>query len=80
MVDQDSVVGFQSSAEWTAAATLLKPLPLLPCVTRTWPSARRVALSWRRGKAIAGTLRHAGDGWLRSITSAELVGGSPPPA
>ena len=79
MVDQDSVAGFHSSAARTAVPTLLKPGPLVPWVTSTCPSARIVAFNCRLAKAIPATLRQNGDAWLRSMTSAELVGGSPPP-
>ena len=58
----------------------LNPGPLVPLVTSTCPSASSVAFIWRRANCIPGTLRHAGAAWLRSITSAEFVGGSPPPA
>src|SRR6476660_9697980 len=80
MIVQDSVVGFHSSAECTAPAWSLNPGPLVPPVTSTLPSARSVALVWRRANAMPGTVRQAGEAWLRSITSADAVGGSPPPA
>ena len=40
-----SVVGFQSSAAWTAPAGLLNPGELVPPVTSTLPSGNSVALS-----------------------------------
>jgi hypothetical protein len=80
MVDHVSVPGFHSSASYTGLVTSLNPGPLLPLVTSTCPSARSVAFICRRANCMEGTLRHTGDAWLRSITSAELVGGSPPPA
>src|SRR6476660_7003420 len=77
-----SVLGFHSSATLTAPAWSLNPGPLVPPVTSTLPSARMVAFIWRRAKAMLGTVRQAGAPWfgLRSITSADDVGGSPPPA
>ena len=40
-----SVVGFQSSAAWTAPAESLNPGELVPPVTSTLPSGNSVALS-----------------------------------
>ena len=57
-----SVVGFQSSAAWTAPAGLLNPGELVPPVTSTVPSGNSVALIWRRANAIDPTARQVGEG------------------
>jgi hypothetical protein len=74
-----SVVGFQISPAKTAPEGSSKPTALVPPVTRTWPSGRRVALWLRRANAIGLVGRHAGDGALRSITTPAWVAGYPPP-
>ena len=79
MVVQFSVAGSHISAANTGVLVLLNPGPLVPPVTSTFPSGRSVALSCRRAKAIEATERQAGVDAFRSMTSAVLVGGSPPP-
>src|SRR5262245_3106339 len=80
IVVQVSVVGSHISAAKTGVLGLLNPGPLVPPVTSTFPSGRRVAFCCRRANAIEPTDRHAGVDAFRSITSAVLVGGSEPPA
>ena len=43
IVVQTPVAGSHISAAWTAPAALLKPPPLVPPVTSTWPVGRTVA-------------------------------------
>src|SRR2546427_12839662 len=74
------VAGFHNSAACTAPTGLLKPLPLVPPVTRTSPVGSRVAFICRRADAIEAGDAHAGFGGLRAMGSAGLVGGAPPPA
>src|SRR5690242_6934143 len=80
-VVHDSVAGSHSSAARTAAFVggLLKPDAFVPPVTSTLPSANIVALLCLRATAIDATERHAPVPALMSITSAEAIGGSPPP-
>src|SRR5437773_11192047 len=74
------VAGLHSSAACTAPTGLLKPLPLVPPVTRTSPVGSRVALICRRANAIGAVYAQAGFGRFRATISAVLVGGAPPPA
>src|SRR2546425_11039247 len=74
------VAGLHNSAACTAPTGLLKPLPLVPPVTRTSPVGSRVAFICRRADAIEAVDAHDGLGWLRSMISAGVVGGAPPPA
>src|SRR2546428_5732895 len=74
------VSGFQSSAACTAPTGLLKPAPLVPPVTKTSPVGNTVAFICRRANAMEPVDRQAGVGSLRSMISAELGGGAPPPA
>ena len=80
MVVQASVAGSHISASNTGVVVLFNPGPLVPPVTSTLPSGRIVAFGCRRAMAIGGTDRQLGIAWFRSITSAALVGGSPPPS
>src|SRR5688572_21756431 len=80
MVDHSSVTGFHISAAYTGVVALLNPAPLVPPVTSTLPFGRIVAFWCRRAIAMDATDRHDGEAALRSMTSAVLVGGSPPPA
>ena len=81
MTRQDSVAGFHSSAVSTGmpALALLNPGPRVPPTASTFPSGSMTAFSDRRAALIDPTARHVGLGVFRSITSAVLVGGSPPP-
>src|SRR2546429_3078389 len=78
-VVQVPVVGFQSSATWTAPAKLLKPGALVPPVTNTSPVGKIVAFMCRRAYAIEPVYLHAGLASFRSMTSAVFVGGLYPP-
>src|SRR6185436_3897672 len=69
-----SVTGSHSSAFRTAPVESSNPAALLPPVTRTLPSGRSVAVCCRRAKDIEGTMRQAGLGRERSMTSALALG------
>src|SRR5687768_4732217 len=79
LVHDPGLAGFHRSAASTAllVGALLKPLALVPPVTSTVPSARSVALVWRRATDIDPTRDHV-RAPSRSITSAVAVGEPPP--
>ena len=56
------VAGLHNSAACTAPTGLLKPLPLVPPVTRTSPVGSRVAFICRRANAIEAVYAHDGLG------------------
>src|SRR5215218_7633612 len=77
-VVQVRVLGFQSSAGSTACDSSLKPDPWVPPTTRTSPVGRTVEFIWRRRYCIEPVNCHDPP-VLRSMVSAVLSGGSPPP-
>src|SRR2546430_9618374 len=79
IVVQVPVAGLQSSAAWTAPAASLKPGALVPPVTSTSPVGRIVAFMCRRAYALPPVERPAGLPRFRSVTSAGLPRGTPPP-
>src|SRR6266852_9143360 len=74
------VAGVHSSASYTAPAGLLKPVSAVPPVTSTSPVGSSVAFICRRACAIEPEYVHVGLALFKSMISALLVGGSPPPA
>src|SRR5690348_16501070 len=77
---QRPVVGLQTSAVRTAPVRLLNPAPAVPPVTSTSPVGSRVAFIWRRANHIEPVYVQVGFATFKSMISAVLVGGSPPPA
>src|SRR2546422_10043753 len=79
-VVQMPVDGSHTSVGKTGDDELSNPPPLLPPVTSTVPSGSSVPLCWRRANPIDAVFVHLGEDEFRSMVSAVLVGGSPPPA
>src|SRR4051794_605934 len=77
MVVQLPVAGFHSSAARILPEASL-PGALEPPVTSTLPSGNNVAFTFRRAYAIGLVYCQAGEGALRSMISAVLVGVPPP--
>jgi hypothetical protein len=79
-VVQRPVAGLHNSASYTAPAGFEKPVSAVPPVTSTSPVGSSVAFICRRACAIEPVYAHVGVALFRSMSSAVLVGGSPPPA
>src|SRR6266850_8433701 len=77
---QRPVAGVHSSASYTAPAGFEKPVSAVPPVTSTAPVGSSVAFICRRACAIEPVYVHVGLALFKSMISAVLVGGSPPPA
>src|SRR5437879_1972340 len=76
MVDHVSVADDHSSASYTAWARSTPSVVRPPPTTSTVPSGRMVRLWWPRGKAIGAVSRHAGEGWVMSMTHVWLTAGA----
>src|SRR5262245_55363302 len=80
-VDHTPVAGSHNSATFTANASLVpaNAFSVVPPLAITLPSARRVALNWRRTLLIEPVADQVGLAWFRSMVSAVATGGWQPP-